>query len=111
MNFTLDEQYFCSVHKTRVTSLLKNPENPTKDDLIKILKGEDKMTSYWDEDHPEFSRLRNELAELGYIQISLSGWNGDRVLKQFIFNNAKFKIGEMFPCAPAMKGHLKYMKA
>jgi hypothetical protein len=69
-------------------------------DLFKriIVKGE----SYGTKDHPEFTKLRNRLCKLGYIQIESSYWNGDRVLKPFKLNELTFKKGESFPCACAL---------
>jgi hypothetical protein len=58
--------------------------------------------SYACKDHPEFTKLRNKLCELGYIFIEPTYWNGDRVLKPFKLNKLSFKKGEQFPCAAAI---------
>jgi hypothetical protein len=108
--FTIDEKFICDVIVRTEFDLIKDRTNPTHDDLIKILKGYDKMVSTSNKDHDEFTKLREELCRLGYIEIERGWWNGDRVLKPFIFNSKKFKKNEKFPCAGAMKGHLKYMK-
>lgn len=63
-----------------------------------IVKGE----SYGTKDHPEFTKLRNKLCKLGYIQIESSYWNGDRVLKPFKLNELTFEKGESFLCAGAL---------
>ena len=53
-------------------------------------------------DHPEFTKMRNRLEKLGYIQIE-HGWiNGDRALKPFSLNGFKFKKHDKFPCASAL---------
>lgn len=63
-----------------------------------IVKGE----SFGTKDHPEFTKLRNRLCKLGYIQIESSYWNGDRVLKPFKLNDLTFKKGKQFSCASAL---------
>lgn len=63
-----------------------------------IVKGE----SFGTKDHPEFTKLRNRLCKLGYIQIESSYWNGDSVLKSFKLNELTFKKGEQFLCACAL---------
>ena len=85
-------------------------EELTPDQLVKILKGEDRCSSLSDDDHPDFVEMRNTLEEQGYIKTQRSWWNGDTVTKDFIFCGSKFKKGDSFPCGAAMKGHLKFMK-
>lgn len=102
MDFTIDEQYLTDVHVRTETSLLSDPENPTPDDLIRILKGHDKMISHSVIDHDEFAKLRNHLEELGYIRCQRNSWNGDTVLKPFTLNGYKFKKHVRFPCAAAL---------
>lgn len=102
MDFTIDEQYLTDVHIRTETSLLSDPENPTPDDLIRILKGHDKMISHSVIDHDEFAKLRNQLEELGYIRCQRNSWNGDTVLKPFTLNGYKFKKHVRFPCAAAL---------
>ena len=59
-------------------------------------------------DHPAFTTLRNYLDNKGYIEVQ-HGWrNGDTVLKEFVLNDKRFYVGDSFPCASAMKNHLKY---
>jgi hypothetical protein len=112
MHFNLDDQYICDVHVKQTYSVFKgrDPDSLTPDELMKILKGEDKITSQSTKDHPEFTRFREQLGSEGYIEIERGWWNGDRVIKPFVFNGKKFKKGEKFPCACAMKGHLLFMK-
>ena len=108
--FFIDEQYITDVVIKTETSLLDNPDNPTHEDLIKILMGHDKMTSVSSKDHPEFAKLRDELERLGYIITQRGWWNGDRVIKGFKLNGYPLKKGERFYCAAAMKGSFKMAK-
>lgn len=101
--FTIDESYICDVTVRTETSMLENPDDPTPNDLIRILKGNHKMISISNKDHDEFTKLRNQLEELGYIKTERSWWNGDRVLKSFKLNEWTFKKGEKFCCAAAMR--------
>ena len=108
--FFIDEKYVTDVYVRVERSLLESPENPTHEDLIKILKGQDKMISMSSKDHPEFTKLRDELERLGYIITQRSWWNGDRVIKGFKLNGYPLKKGERFYSAAAMKGSLEMVK-
>lgn len=108
--FTLDEQFICDVTVRTEFDLIKDRNNPTYDDIVKVLKGHDKIITTENKDHDEFTKLREQLESQGYIKCERGWWNGDRVLKPFMFNDKKFKKHEKFPSACAMKGHLKYMK-
>ena len=108
--FFIDEEYVTDVTVRTERSLLENPENPTHEDLIKILKGEDKMVSIASKDHPEFAKLRDELENLGYIITQRSWWNGDKVIKGFKLNGYPLKKGERFYSAAAMSGSFKMAK-
>ena len=108
--FFIDEQYITDVTVRTETSLLSNPENPTHEDLIKIIKGHDKMVSISNKDHDEFTKLRNTLEEQGYIKTERGWWNGDRVIKGFKLNGFPLKKGERFYCAAAMKGSFSLAK-
>ena len=89
--FRLKKEYITSVSDDRYMVL---------SDLVgKIIFQGD---SYACKDHPEFTKLRNKLCELGYIFIEPTYWNGDRVLKPFKLNKLSFKKGEQFPCASAL---------
>ena len=103
--FTLSEEYLTSV--TVYIDYMK--DRPEDEQLIAKLKGYMFCSSHT-EDHPEFDKLRRELEAEGYIHVTRGSWNGDTVLRSFMFNGAKFKKGEMFPCGAAMAGHLKYIK-
>jgi hypothetical protein len=63
-----------------------------------IIKG----NTFGTKDHPEFTKLRNRLCELGYISIEHSWINGDKVLVPFKLNKLDFEKGEQFPCASAL---------
>ena len=108
--FFIDENYITDVTVRTVTSTLTNPDDPTPDDLIKILKGHHQMISFSNKDHDEFTKLRNQLEELGYIKIERGWWNGDRVIKGFKLNGFPLKKGERFYCAGAMRGAMGYAK-
>lgn len=102
-DFTIDEQYMTSVTIRDVTYRAKDPQNPTPDELMEILKhGLIKWSSTSSDDHPEFKKLREQLGATGYIEIERGWWNGDRVLKPFTLNGMKFKKGEQFSCGGAM---------
>jgi hypothetical protein len=105
--FTIDEQYICDVTVITEQDFIKDRNNPTHEDLIKILKGEDKgYRSISNKDHDEFTKLRNQLEELGYIKTERSWWNGDRVLKGFKLNEWTFLKGEKFCSAGAMSNSI-----
>jgi hypothetical protein len=108
MDFTIDEQFLTDVPDIKITSLLEDPENPTNEDLIKILKNRHRMISTGSNDHSEFAKLRVQLGKDGFINIEYSWWNGDYVLKPFTLNGVQFKKDDKFVCAAAMKGHLKF---
>lgn len=101
--FIIDEQYITDVNVRTVTSNLDNPDDPTPEDLIKILQGKHQWISLSNKDHDEFTKLRNYLEELGYIQTQRSWWNGDIVLKGFKLNGFCLKKGEKFLSAGAMR--------
>lgn len=111
MDFTIDDQYLTSVSIRKEYNCLTGDK---EEDLIKVLKGYDKIISHGSEDHPEFTKLRNSLEESGYIKTVRNHWNGDTVLKPFTLNGLRFKKGEKFCCGCAMKGHIeigiKYQK-
>lgn len=103
MHFTIDEQYICDVTVRTEHDFVKDRSNPTHEDLIKILKGYDKGCTISNKDHDEFTKLRNQLEELGYIKTQRNWWNGDVVLKPFYLNGWRFKKNHQFPCAAALR--------
>lgn len=110
--FELDPAYITDVTIKQTWSMYadKQPSELTQDEVVNILKGLDQCSSVTSGDHPEFTKLRDRLEQDGFIKTERSWWNGDRVLKPFVFNGAKFKVGEQFCCAAAMKGHLQFVK-
>lgn len=107
-NFSIDEDYLTDVIDRKVYYNV-DMENPSPEDIVLILKGEHiRSTSTGSKDHPEFAKLREQLGAEGYIQIVRDSWNGDSVLKPFKLNGMKFKKGEQFMCAAAMKYTYKY---
>ena len=105
--FNIDEQYITDVTVRTEYDFIKDRSNITHDELIKILKGWDKSVSISSKDHDEFTKLRNQLEQEGYIKTQRSWWNGDRVLKTFRLNEWTFKKGHKFPCAAAMSTNIK----
>ena len=101
--FFIDEAFITDVTVRTEHDFIKDRKNPTNEDLIKILKGWDKSVSISNKDHDEFTKLRNQLEELGYIETQRSWWNGDRVLKSFKLNGWTFRKGHKFPCAAALR--------
>lgn len=105
--FTIDEQYICDVMVRIEHDFIKDRNNPTNEELVKVLKGHDKMVSTSCKDHDEFTKLRNQLEEQGYIKTVRNCWNGDRVIKGFKLNEWAFRKGHQFPCAAAMQVSIK----
>jgi hypothetical protein len=103
MHFTIPEEYICDVTVRTEHDFIKDRNNPTQDDIIKVLKGYEKAVSTYSKDHDEFTKLRNQLESEGYIKCERGWWNGDRVLKPFYLNEWKFKKNHKFPCASAMR--------
>ena len=112
MKFEIDESFLTSVNIYKEWSMFQHidPDDLTPAQVFKIIKGEDRCSSLSSEDHPEFAKLREQLATDGYIEIERRWWNGDHVTKTFTFNDKKFKKGDRFPSACAMSGHLKFEK-
>ena len=104
--FIIDESYITDVSVRIEHDFIKDRNNLTNDDLIKILKGYDVSVSVSSKDHDEFTKLRNLLEKLGYIETQRSWWNGDRVIKSFKLNGWCFRKGHRFPCAGAMKNSI-----
>lgn len=101
--FEIDEAYICDVTVRTEHDFIKDRNNLTNEDLLKILKGWDKGVSISNKDHDEFTKLRNHLEEQGYITTQRNWWNGDRVLKSFKLNEWTFRKNHKFPCASAMR--------
>ncbi len=101
--FYLDENFICDVIVRTEHDFIVDRNNVTNEELIKILKGWDKAVTIGNKDHDEFTKLRDHLEQLGYIETQRRWWNGDRVLKSFKLNEWTFRKGHKFPCAAAMK--------
>lgn len=108
MKFEIDESFLDQVSIRKQLSTLKGRTDLTHEELIKVIKGEDKWSMTSSEDHPEFTKLRESLGAQEYIRIERGWWNGDRVTKAFTLNEKRFKKGDSFPCGAAMKYHLKH---
>lgn len=106
MHFEIDEVYLTDVTVRTEHDLIKDRNNPTPEDLIRILKGYDKASLVGTKDHDEFTKLRDKLEELGYIKTQRNYSNGDRVLKPFYLNGWLFEENHRFPCAAALKNSI-----
>ena len=102
-NFEIDDQYIIDISVRIEHDYIKDRANATHEDLIKILKGHDKCYIISNKDHDEFTKLRDQLEELGYITTVRNSWNGDRILKSFKLNGWTMRKGHKFPCAAALR--------
>lgn len=112
MNFVIDENFLTSVTIRKEWGRFDHiPDNELTDEqLVIMIKGEDRCASTSSDDHPEFKKLRFMLGERGFINIQQRWWNGDTVLKPFTLNGAQFDINEQFPSGAAIKSHVRYLK-
>ena len=78
------------------------PTGSSEEDLMGVLNRTIIGTSTRIDDHPEFAKLRNTLEAEGYIECWRGVWNGDRVLKPFMLNDMKFKVGDKFLSGSAL---------
>jgi hypothetical protein len=107
--FFISEEYLTDVPNNHIKYKYDTTKELTHEQLVDILvNGNIQYRSFGTKDHPEFTKLRDELESLGYIKTFRSSSNGDRVLKPFKFNGKRFKKNETFYCACALKSHLKY---
>jgi hypothetical protein len=108
--FIIPEEYLTDVPDNHVKYRYDTTKELTNEQLVDILvNGNIQYRSFGAKDHPEFTKLRDELERLGYIKTFRSSSNGDRVLKPFKLNGKRFKKNETFYCACALKSHfLKY---
>lgn len=103
MDFTLDSSYLTSISiHDQGNQYTKDGREPTPEEVLLILQGKGNYSITKTIDHPEFTKFREQLGELGYISIERNWWNGDRVEKPFTLNGVKFKVGRQFPSAGAM---------
>jgi len=110
MDFYIDEAYLTDVTIRTEYPRYDNRTDLTPEELLDIIKNPTAMTSISNKDHPEFTYLREQLEQQGFIKVERGWWNGDRVLKTFQLNDVEFKKHSQFPCASAMKHHLKFAK-
>lgn len=110
MDFQIDESYLTSVTIVKKYSVYAGRKELTEEELVKVLQGKDICTTTSTEDHPEFTKLREQLGAEGYISIQRGWWNGDSVLKPFTLNGKKFKKNEQFLSASAIRFTLKHKK-
>lgn len=108
MNFEIDPAFLTDVTVTKTYRPHADKETVTPDELMEVLSHSSTVTSTYTRDHPEFTRLRDQLEVEGYIACERKWWNGDRVLRPFILNSVMFHLDDQFPCASAMRLHLKY---
>ena len=109
--FYIDEAYLCSVTTYKEWSIYtQDGREPTPEELIKVMKGEGKCSIMGHEDHPEFTKLREELGRLGYIDIERGWINGDTVRKSFKLNGYIARKGLKFTCATAMGCHFSFLR-
>lgn len=107
--FFISEEYLTDVPNNHIKYKYDTTKELTHEQLVDILvNGNIQYRSFGTKDHPEFTKLRDELKSLGYINVCTYSSNGDSVLKPFKLNGKRFKKNETFYCACALKSHLKY---
>ena len=110
--FYIDIAYVVDVMVRTEHTIKKAWDESSEDFLVRKLKHEGgSMYSISNKDHDEFTKLREQLCNDGYITIERMWWNGDRVIKPFYLNDVKFSKGDKFVCASAMKWTLEHGKA
>jgi hypothetical protein len=102
-DFVIDPEFLSTVNLSKSWNSYAKKDTVTNEDLLKIIKGEGHCAIFSNDDHPEFKKLREQLGELGYIYIERGWWNGDRVLKPFTLNGARFKKHDQFCSGAAIK--------
>jgi len=107
MMFEIDSEYVTDVSVHQTFYRYADKQTLTNEELVEFIKNPVVGSMVGTTDHPEFARLREQLEESGYISVQRGWSNGDRVLKLFVLNGVTFEPGEQFPCAAAMRYHLK----
>ena len=107
MDFTIDEHFLIDIITHTRVSLYEGKDGLSEEELLRVLRDEDKVTITEIIDHPEFTRLREQLETEGYIEVEHKWHNGDRVLKPFRLNGFDFDEGCKFPCATALGNAIK----
>ena len=108
--FSIDDEYITSVTVVKELCFLEDRNNPTPEDTIKILKGYHRGSITSHKDHDEFTKLRDQLEELGYIRTARNYWNGDTVLKPFKLNEWTFKKNQRFLSAGALRSSIDWAR-
>ena len=111
-NFNFDESCMCDVTVRKEWGMYDHvpADELTNEQLIKILKGEDRCSSTSSKDHPDFASLRDRLEGEGYIKTERGWWNGDRVTTPFKLNGVLFRRDDRFPSGAAMKHHIEFKR-
>lgn len=104
-NFEIDEQYLTNVvveEQVTFTGLTTTGSvTPEQRAVMEEMMDKPLKVTKWI-DHPEFTKLREQLEADGYIKIERSWWNGDKVLKPFKINGISLKKNGTFYCAVAL---------
>lgn len=109
-SFSLDESAMTDQLIRETVNPYAGRDDLTDDELLRAIAGRGIYTVTKNQDHPDFTALRNLLEEQGYIATQRGFWNGDRVLKPFLLNGVEFQPGGKFPCAVAMQHHIKWKR-
>jgi hypothetical protein len=110
MDFQIDEAYLTDIVVRTEYPRYNDRTEVTAEELISVIKNPAPAVSIGTKDHPEFTSLREQLEQQGYIAVQRGWWNGDHVLKTFQLNGVAFKKHDQFPCAAAMKFHLEFQR-
>jgi hypothetical protein len=109
--FYIDIAYVVSVIERKEHRIKQWIGETEADFLIRKLSSDNSpVFSIGSNDHEEFSKLREQLSNEGYILIQRGWHNGDRVIKPFYLNDKLFEEHETFFCAAAMKYRLEHGK-
>lgn len=109
-SFKLDESVMVDQIIRETVNPYAGRDDLTDEELLKAIAGQGIYTSTRNQDHPDFTALRDLLEAQGYITTQRNYWNGDRVVKPFLLNGVEFKQGAKFPCAAAMRHHIEWKR-
>lgn len=108
--FNLDESYITDVRYHEEYSMFRFNDELTPEEIIKVLKGEDRISIFGYKEHPEFAKFRKMLGTEGYINIERNWHNGDVVIKRFWLNGVLFEECDRFPSSAAMRSWLEWKR-
>lgn len=108
--FTIDEQFLCSVTTHEEGSIYAGRESLTEEELLRVMMGGDRWTMTGSRDHEEFARLRDRLEAEGYIRCERGWWNGDRALREFTLNGVQFNEGDKFGSGGYIRTQLEWKR-